>query len=392
MNTRKALYPIVAALGIAVLGYSAYYLQRQPQPAANASSASAPAAPSPQAAAGGRAQQGGPVSVDVANVRSANLVDEVHAVGTLRSNESVVIRPEVSGRITQLNFKDGQKVDKGQVLVAFDATVNQAEVRQAQAELGIARANFERNADLARQKFISDRARDESLANVQVLEARLALAQARLAKMEIRAPFAGTVGIRTVSVGDFVKDGADLINLEDISSVKVDFRVPERYVDAARPGQGIEVMVDALPGQVFSARVDAVDPSIDSTGRSALLRGRIPNVEGRLKPGMFARVRLILAERAQALVVPEEAIVPQGAEQSVWKVVDGKAVRAKVKTGLRRDAQVEIIEGLREGDVVVTAGQIRLSRDGTPVRLAGSQPQGSNAAPVAQPSATPTRG
>lgn len=366
MNPRKLVYPLVAAIGIGVLGYVAYHVQRQPQLSQAASGTPGATKPAP----GGRQQ--GPVAVDVASVRSVAMVDEVQAVGTLRSNESVIVRPEVSGRIVRLNFRDGQKVGKGQVLVAFDSSVNQAEVRQAQAELNIARANFERNADLARQKFISDRARDESQTSVQVLEARLALAQARLDKLEIRAPFAGTVGIRTVSVGDYVKDGADLVNLEDISSVKVDFRVPERYVDLARPGQAIEVSVDALPGQVFRARVDAVDPSIDSNGRSALLRGRIDNREGRLKPGMFAKVRLILAERAQALVVPEEAIVPQGGKLGVWKVVDGKAVRAEVRTGLRRAAQVEVLEGLSEGDVVVTAGQIRLARDGTPVRLANA--------------------
>ncbi|GAB3553108.1 efflux RND transporter periplasmic adaptor subunit [Noviherbaspirillum agri] len=305
------------------------------------------------------------------------MVDDVNAVGTLRSNESVVIRPEVSGRIVKLNFADGQRVSKGQLLIAFDASVNQAEVEQAKAELGIARANYERIVDLARQKFMSDRARDESLANVHVLEAKLALAQARLSKLEIRAPFSGIVGIRNISVGDYVKDGTDLVNLEDVSSVKVDFRVPERYADLVYKGQAIEVMVDALPGKPFRAKVDAVDPQVDSAGRSALLRGRIENPEGRLKPGMFARVRLILAERENALVVPEESIVPQGSKVMVWKVVDGNAVKTEVKTGLRRAAKVEITQGLALNDVVVTAGQIRLSKDGTPVRIA----QGANAAP-----------
>jgi membrane fusion protein, multidrug efflux system len=382
MKARRFLYPLVAVIGISALGFYAYHAQRQPQlplspaPAATQTVRAAPAA-------------GAPAAVDVASVRTMSMVDEVNAVGTLRSNESVVIRPEVSGRITQLNFKDGQKVQKGQLLVAFDASVNQAEVRQAEAELGIARANYERNADLARQNFISARARDESSANVQVLEARLALAQARLAKMELRAPFGGTVGIRTVSVGDYVKDGAELINLEDISSVKVDFRVPERYADLVRIGQPIELVVDALPGQTFRAVVDALDPQIDSSGRSALLRGKISNPEARLKPGMFARVRLILAERALALVVPEEAIVPQGGKSTVWRIVDGKAHSVEVKTGLRRAAQVEILEGLQDGDTVVTAGQIRLSRDGTQVRIANIAP-GTSAAPIAQPDAPPS--
>lgn len=388
MNARRLLYPAIAAIGIAALGAFAYYAQRQPH--APTEQVAAPQADSGKQG-GGMQAAATPVAVDVARVSTMALVDDVNAVGTILSNESVVIRPEVSGRIVRLNFGDGQQVKKGQLLVAFDAAVNEAEVKQARAELGIARANFERTADLARQKFVSDRALDESQANVQVLEARLALAEARLSKLEIRAPFSGIVGIRTVSVGDYVKDGTDLVNLEDISSVKVDFRIPERYVDQVQRGQGIEVLVDALPGKPFRARVDALDPQVDSTGRSALLRGRIDNPEARLKPGMFARVRLIIAERPNALVVPEEAIVPLGAKVTVWKVVDGKAVRTEVRTGLRRAAKVEILEGLQLGDTVVTAGQVRLSNDGTPVRIAlpaAGDPKAA-AAPAPAPAAMP---
>ncbi|HEY8609295.1 MAG TPA: efflux RND transporter periplasmic adaptor subunit [Noviherbaspirillum sp.] len=366
MNVRRLLYPVVALAGIGALGGYAWHAQRQQPAPVEQGNGQAPGTAAKDA---GKQGPAGPVAVDVAVVTGIRLVDDVNAVGTLRSNEAVILRPEVAGRITRLNFSDGQQVRKGQVLIAFDSAVNQAEVRQARAELNIARANFERNADLAKQKFISDRARDESQANVQVLEARLALAEARLSKLEIRAPFSGVVGIRNVSVGDYVKDGADLVNLEDLSSVKVDFRLPERYVDQVKRGQALEVMVDALPGKPFAARVDAIDPQVDSNGRSALLRGRIDNPEGRLKPGMFARVRLILSERANALMVPEEAIVPQGAKVTVWKVVDGQAVRTEVKTGLRRAAKVEITEGLSAGDRVVTAGQVRLARDGTPVRI-----------------------
>ncbi|WP_082584016.1 efflux RND transporter periplasmic adaptor subunit [Noviherbaspirillum sp. Root189] len=381
MNTRRLLYPVIAAVGITALGAYAYFEQRKHQGPTEQTST-----PTPEKAGGPRASaNNGPAAVDVAKVTVVNLVDDINAVGNIRSNESVVIRPEVAGRITRLNFGDGQRVKKGQVLVAFDSTVNQAEVLQAKAELGIARANFERNADLAKQKFISDRARDESQANVQVLEAKLALAEARLSKLEIKAPFSGIVGIRTVSVGDYVKDGADLVNLEDISSVKVDFRIPERYADLVQPGQAIEVIVDALPGKPFKAKVDAVDPQVDSSGRSALLRGRVDNPEGRLKPGMFARVRLLLAERENALMIPEEAIVPQGGKVTVWKVVDGKAMRTEVKTGLRRAAKVEIVQGLSAGDTVVTAGQIRLSKDGTPVQIAPGTPNAQGGSPSNKP-------
>lgn len=367
MSTRRLLYSGIAAIGITALGAYGYYAQREsqgPKEAAGTSAASTAAAP-----AGTGTKGAVPAAVDVAKVTAITLLDDVNATGTVRSNEAVMIRPEVAGRITKLNFLDGQHVKKGQILVAFDSTVNQAEVQQAKAELSIAKANFERNDELARQKFISIRARDESAANVQVLEAKLALAQAKLSKLEIRAPFSGIVGIRNVSTGDYVKDGEDLVNLEDISSVKVDFRVPEKFMDRVQRGQELEVIVDALPNRPFRAKVNAIDPQIDSAGRSALLRGRIDNPEGKLKPGMFARIKLILAERENALVVPEEAIVPQGEKFTVWKVIDGKAIRTEVRTGVRLNAKVEIVEGLQLGDTVVTAGQLRLSRDGAPVRI-----------------------
>ncbi len=377
MNLRRLLYPGVAALGIVALGTYAYFAQRAPIAGVDAGK---PAA--------GVQKSAPPAAVDVTQVASAKLSEDINAVGSIRSNESVILKPEIAGRITRLNFSDGQPVQKGQLLVGFDATVNLAEVQQAKAELAIAAANFTRNADLARQKFISERAKDESDANVQVLDAKLALAQARLAKLEIRAPFSGIVGIRTVSVGDYVKDGAELVNLEDISSVKVDFRVPEKFADRTARGQVIEVNVDALPGRVFSAKVDAIDPQVDASGRSSLLRGRIANADGKLKPGMFARVRLILSERPAALVVPEEAIVPQGDKVTVWKVVDGKAERVEVSTGLRRDAKVEILSGLKLGDTIVTAGQIRLSKSGTPVRIAQPARPAAIAAATAMPSAS----
>ena len=377
MNLRRLLYPGVAALGIVALGTYAYFAQRAPIAGVDAGT---PAA--------GVQKSAPPAAVDVTQVASAKLSEDINAVGSIRSNESVILKPEIAGRITRLNFSDGQPVQKGQLLVGFDATVNLAEVQQAKAELAIAAANFTRNADLARQKFISERAKDESDANVQVLDAKLALAQARLAKLEIRAPFSGIVGIRTVSVGDYVKDGAELVNLEDISSVKVDFRVPEKFADRTARGQVIEVNVDALPGRVFSAKVDAIDPQVDASGRSSLLRGRIANADGKLKPGMFARVRLILSERPAALVVPEEAIVPQGDKVTVWKVVDGKAERVEVSTGLRRDAKVEILSGLKLGDTIVTAGQIRLSKSGTPVRIAQPARPAAIAAATAMPSAS----
>lgn len=301
--------------------------------------------------------------------------DEVQAVGSLRSRRSVVLRPEVSGRITQLRFQDGMRVRQGQLLVQFDDQLPRAQVQQAQAERAIAQANHQRNRDLVARGFISQRSLDESAANLQVAQAKLALAEATAARLKIIAPFNGVAGIGNTHVGDYLKDGTDIVNIEDIDSVFVDFRLPERYQGQVRAGQSVSVDIDALPGTRFNAVVQAIDPLIDANGRSVSVRASIDNRQLQLRPGMFARVTTVFSARADARVVPEEAIVAQGGNQFVLKVVPGStsgssiARRVTVKLGLRRAGQVEVLDGLALGDTVVTAGQQRLQKDGMPVRI-----------------------
>ncbi len=306
--------------------------------------------------------------VEVVQLKPTTVKEDLQAVGSLRSNESVILRPEVSGRIAQIGFKDGQIVRKGQLLVALDASLNEAEVAQARAEYDLALSSLKRSEDLASRKFISSSAQETAASNAQVAEAKLKLAQARLSKMRIIAPFDGAVGIRSVSLGDYVKDGTDLVNVEDVHVLKVDFRLPERNFSQVRVGQTIEVVADALPGERWQGQIEAINPRVDAGGRSLEIRGLLENTSGRLRPGMFVRVRVIVGERVNALMVPEEAIVPQGESFHVYKVVDGAARRVPVKIGVRRDAQVEILDGLASGDQVVTAG-MRLTRDGQPVRV-----------------------
>jgi membrane fusion protein (multidrug efflux system) len=174
------------------------------------------------------------------------------------------------------------------------------------------------------------------------------------------------VGLRKVSVGDFVGVGQDMVNLEQIDPLKADFRVAEIYLAALRRGQRIELTVDAFPGENFTGEVYAIDPLIDESGRSILLRARLPNSDGVLRPGLFARVTLVLNEREDAVQVPEQALVPQGQDQYVFRVVDGKAVFTEVSVGIRREGMVEILDGLGPDDEVVTAGQLKI-RDGAAV-------------------------
>jgi membrane fusion protein (multidrug efflux system) len=295
----------------------------------------------------------------------------ITAVGSLRSDESITVRPEVAGRISAILFNEGQRVSKGATLVKLDPSINVADVEQARANLKLARSKFDRAVDLAKSNFISGQAKDEAENNLRVAEAALQLAEAKLAKTEIKAPFSGVIGLRVVSVGDYVKEGADVVNLEAIDPLKVDFRVPEIYLKQVQVGQPLDVSLDALPGKTYEGKVYAINPLVDATGRSIVIRAQVKNADTSLRPGMFARVRLITREAQDALVIPEQAIVPQGEEQYVFRIVDGKALRAKVAVGQRRDGKVEILGGLSGGDAVVSAGQLKL-RDGVPVAVTGN--------------------
>nr|MBP8088255.1 efflux RND transporter periplasmic adaptor subunit [Polaromonas sp.] len=351
-------------------------------------------APAPQGAASAAGAGGGGCkpTVEVAQVEQMKLVDEGQTVGSLRSRQGVVLRPEVSGRITQLNFRDGDRVKKGQLLVQFDDQLPTAQVQQAQAELNIAMANNTRNAELVAQNFISRRTLDESAAAQQVAEAKLALARATAARLKIIAPFDGLAGIRLVNVGDYLKDGADIVNVEDIDAIFVDYRLPERFQTKIRRGQTSVIELDALPGRNFTATVLAIDPLIDANGRSVGVRACIDNRRLQLRPGMFARVNAVFGQRDNARVIPEEAILPQGGKQFVIKLVNGTepnsrvTQRVEVKIGLRSPGKVEVLEGLEAGDTVVTAGQQRVQRDGTAVRvmdMAAPTPRAGASAPAA---------
>jgi len=360
MPSSKVVVLALSLSGIAALGGYAWFAQRGlplPWMSASTPAASAPARPAM------------PIAVETVEVRAVSMTDEATAVGNLRSNESVVLRPEVSGRIRAISFTEGQPVSRGDVLFELGDAVERAELQQALANLELAESNFRRSSDLFERNFVSQSAREEASSRLAVARAATELARARLERMRIKAPFSGVIGIHNVSVGEYVKDGDPLVNLEDVSVLKVDFRLPEVFLQRIRPGQALEVMSDTLPGERFSATVAAIDPQLDVQGRAVLLRAELSNHDRRLHPGMFARVTLTLAERESVLVVPEQAVVPAPGEMNhVYRVVDDKAERVNVKTGARRDAQVEIVEGLQAGDVVVTAGQLKL-RDGAAVRL-----------------------
>ncbi|HWK71137.1 MAG TPA: efflux RND transporter periplasmic adaptor subunit [Burkholderiaceae bacterium] len=307
------------------------------------------------------------VAVEVAPVEQLAMPRGVSAVGSLRSENSVMLRPEIAGRIAEINFNEGGKVRKGQVLLRLDDSVAKAQLQQAQANLSLADSQYRRAVELGKQGFISKQARDEAGSQLKVQQAAQALAKANLDKTAILAPFDGLIGLRNVSVGDYVSPGIDLVPIESIDPLKVDFRIPEQFLSEVHEGIKLALSFDALPGQSREGEVGAISPLVDVGGRSILLRANVPNADGSLRPGMFARVRLQFADDL-ALVVPETALVPSGEEQYVFRIVDGRAERVVVQLGQRRGGRVEIVTGLRPGDRVVTAG-LQKVRDGDPVQV-----------------------
>ena len=331
------------------------------------------------------------IAVEATTVKSVRMAQGLTAVGSLRSDESVTIRPEVAGRISEFGFREGQHVVKGVALIRFDTSVQRAELAQAEANLGLSRSRLERSRDLFTKGFISAQARDESESNFKVAQANYDLSQARLTKLEIKAPFSGVVGLRLVSIGDYVKDGQDIVNLEGIDPLKVDFRIPEIYLKQVAVGQALQITLDAFPNQTFQGKVFAINPLVDTNGRSIVIRAMVKNTEARLRPGMFARVRLLFSDERDSVAVPEQSLIPVGDEQYLFKVVDGRAQRAKVEIGQRREGQVEVLRGLTAGDVVVTAGQLKL-RDGLLVKIAeeknAEKSQSKSASDSRQPSSS----
>lgn len=357
---------VLLLVAVAVLVGGGLYWKRSTAPSA-----------APNVAGPGKGEPRG-LPVKAGTVRTGTITEEVSAVGTLLANESVMIRPERDGRIAQIHFAEGQLVKKGTKLVSLDASETEAQLAAARAEATLNRNRLKRAEELKDKNFISAEALDVARENLNQSVARQEEVKSRLEKMTILAPFEGVAGLRQVSPGAYVKAGQDIARLEGIGTLKLDFRVPELYLGRIRSNQQVQVRVDAFLGETFHGAIYAVEPSVDEQTRTVLLRALVPNPDVRLKPGMFARVLLVLGTRENALIVPEQAIVPRGNDNYVFRIVEGKAALAKVELGARRMGEVEITKGLAAGDHIVVDGQLKL-KPGVPVKILADKPE--NASP-----------
>ena len=316
---------------------------------------------------GGPPGMGGmPVPVVSAIVRKQDLVRELRALGTARANEAIEVTSKASNIVAAVRFRDGQAVARGQVLVELDGAQARADLAVANAALGESTSQYNRSRELLATQALS-KSQFEQLESAKLAnEARVAAARARLEDTVIRAPFGGRVGLRRVSVGTLISPGTVITTLDDISVIKVDFAVPENDLASLRDGLAVVAQTAAFPERRFAGRVLSVDSRVDPTTRSVAVRAELPNSGGLLKPGMFLTVELLRDQRS-AVVIPEEALVPEQNKQFVFVVSGGKSLKREVRIGARRPGSVEIVTGLAAGERVIVEGTVKV-RDGGAIR------------------------
>ncbi len=307
-------------------------------------------------------QQGGfSMPVEAALAEGDTLRVTVQAVGTLIAQDGITLRPEIAGRVTEINFTDGQEVTQGQPLVMLDDSIYKAQLEQAEAQLALAERNYNRAVALVGRGAGTEQNRDQTASDLRVAKAAMELAKANLDKTHIVAPFAGTVGIRKISIGDYLSPGQVIVTLQALNPMKLDFGVPELALANLSTGQKVQVTVATYPGRVFEGTVSAIDPLIDPATRSVSVRALIPNEDRKLSPGMFANVTLVTTETPNSVFIPSAAIWPVGNDSFVFKITDGVANMVPVTIAQREADRVAIASGLAIGDQVVTAGQTKLT-------------------------------
>lgn len=309
-----------------------------------------------------------PAPIETYTIIQKEVIHGVTSNGELRANRSVIIKSEIPGQIAYLNLSEGKKIEKGTLLVELSNIGAKANLNHAKAKQSHSKLRFERLKTLAQKGTASQSEKDEAHANMKMDEASVLLAQSQLEKSRMLAPFSGTLGLRQVDMGDYIEPGQALIELDDISNLLVDFRVPEKYLNQLRVGQSIEITLEALSGKVFIGEIYAIAPQIDSMTRTLQARAKLPNPEGLLRPGLFAKIKIVFERNKNAILVPEQALFMAQNKNYVYRIVNQKAHLTEVSTGVRENGSVEILNGLKPKDVIAKSGHMRLF-DGAQVFL-----------------------
>ncbi|MBK6599509.1 MAG: efflux RND transporter periplasmic adaptor subunit [Proteobacteria bacterium] len=385
-SSRNLLAPLSLLVAVVCAGWAIYVTKRAGDvpagfgpPGAMSRPAAADGA-KPVAGKPGPPAAGGRPAPLVATVlsRQESIAATIEALGTARANESVDVTAKNSNLVTAIHFRDGQVVKRGDLLVELDSAAVRADLAVAQAALTDSQSQFERSRELLAKQLVSKSQYEQLEAAMKGNEARLAAARARREDTVIRAPFSGRVGLRRVSVGSLVNPGTVITTLDDTSTIKLDFRIPENQLAGLRAGLTLTAQSPAFPSRSFEGKIATVDSRVDEATRSVTVRALLPNPDGVLKAGMFLTVQLE-QDRRNAVIVPEEALVPETDKQYVFVVTDAVANKREVTIGRRTPGSVEIVAGLKAGERVVTEGTQSI-RDGVAVRDAAQAVDSAEAA------------
>lgn len=317
--------------------------------------------PKNQAKPGGAGPMGkGGPSMVTGFITSAHTLDnKLFSSGSVKAYEEVMLMPEVAGKLVQIAFKEGSNVSKGTLLAKISDTDLQAQLGKLNLQLKLAKEKEARLQSLLSIKGVSQEEFDASSNTVKTISADMDFTKAQIAKTEIRAPFDGKIGLRQVSEGSFVNSATVIASMQQTKQLKIDFTVPEKYSSIVVPGNIIHFTVDNV-NQTFTAKVEAIEPKIDQQTRNITIRAVYNNDRSDIYPGAFARIELIANKKQEAILIPTEAIIPELKGKKVFVNRGGKAMPVKVKTGLRNDAMIEITEGLKVGDTIITTGIMAL--------------------------------
>lgn len=298
--------------------------------------------------------------------RQEDFAYELEALGTAKANEAVEITSKVANRVTAIRFREGEQVHRGEVLVELDSVEAGAELAAARAALSETQSQYKRSQELFATNALSQAQLEQLSATMSANQARVTTAESRLADTVIRAPFDGRTGLRRVSIGSFVSQGAVITTLDDVSIIKLDFSVPETFLAAMVEGLPLTARSVAYPDREFSGQIMSIDSRVDPTSRSVAVRAALPNAHGLLKPGMFLTVRLT-EKRAPVVMISEQALVPEEGRQFVYVVENDRAQKREIGIGRRKPGGVEVVTGLKAGEIVIVEGTQKV-RDGGAVR------------------------
>jgi membrane fusion protein, multidrug efflux system len=361
VTQRKALLTALAIVAILVIGVLTLGRGKKAEGAAAGARG-----PGGGAAGGGAPASMPPMPVDVDTARVRPIVDAVRATGRIEAVQAVELRPDEQGRVTALLFREGQYVARGTPLVRIDDAMLRAQAERADADRDLAQQQLLRVRKLREQNATAPAELERAEAAARSANAALSLLQLQIARSVVRAPFAGIVGQRFVSLGDYVTTSSRLLTLQTVDPQRAVIEVPERHAANLRPGQTVEFTVAAQPQRKFAARVDFIDPVVESTNRTITVKGLAANQDRILRPGMFIEARLATSVRQEAVVIPEDAVQPLRTANVAWVVDKGRASRRVVQLGVRSQGYVEVLSGVKAGELVVVGGLERMN-EGMPL-------------------------